>query len=63
MEDQIKINQNRCVGCGRCTEKCPGIFRLNKDVKSELIIEAKINLECVHVASDQCPMGAIEINE
>lgn len=28
--DKVTVNQNRCVGCGVCTEKCPlSVFEIS----------------------------------
>jgi ferredoxin len=57
----IYIDQERCIGCGRCTEICPDVFKLNNAGKSTVI--SKENLDCAKKASDQCPMEAIKIEE
>lgn len=57
----IKVDQNKCIGCGRCTELCPAVFRLNADGKSEVIEEK--NLECALQAADECPVEAIFVEE
>jgi ferredoxin len=56
----IKVDQNKCIGCGRCTEVCPDTFRLNAEGKSEVIGE---NKECALSAADQCPVEAIYVEE
>lgn len=57
----IKVDQEKCVGCGRCTEICPDIFRLNQEGKAEVI--SQDNVECSKNAADQCPMEAIFVEE
>jgi ferredoxin len=57
----IKIDQEKCVGCGRCTEICSDIFRLNQEGKAEVISQE--NVECAKNAADQCPMEAIFVEE
>ncbi len=56
----IKVDHNKCIGCGRCTEVCPDTFRLNAEGKSEVIGE---NKECALSAADQCPVEAIYVEE
>jgi ferredoxin len=60
-----KVNVNdKCIGCGLCTNICPEVFEIGEDGKShaknvnfeefsEKIIEAK----------DSCPVSAIEVEE
>jgi ferredoxin len=57
----IHIDQERCIGCGRCTEMCPDVFKLDRNGKSSII--SKKNMECAKKASDQCLMEAIKIEE
>jgi len=56
----IKVDQETCIGCGRCTEVCPDVFKLNSDGKSEVIGD---NKECAMSAADQCPVEAIFVEE
>lgn len=57
----IKIDKEKCVGCGRCTEICPEIFKLEENGKATVISEH--DLSCAMKASDSCPVGAIKIDE
>ncbi len=57
----IKINKDICVGCGRCTEICPEIFKLEENGKAVVISEK--DKSCAMKASDECPVGAIQIDE
>lgn len=56
----IKVDHNKCIGCGRCTEVCPDTFSLNAEGKSEVIGS---NKECAMNAADQCPVEAIYVEE
>jgi len=56
----IKVDQETCIGCGRCTEVCPDVFKLNSDGKSGVIGD---NKECAMSAADQCPVEAIFVEE
>jgi len=57
----IKVDQNKCVGCGRCSEICPDTFRLNAEGKSEVLSQG--NKNCAMKAADSCPVGAISVDE
>ncbi len=54
----IKVNTEKCIGCGRCTEICPDTFNLTNEGHSEVI--SQDNLECAKKAADQCPVEAID---
>jgi len=57
---KIKIDKQKCLGCGVCINLCPEVFEL-KDGKSE--IKEKVDLEknkdCIKEAIDSCPVTAI----
>ena len=57
----IKVNPDKCIGCGRCTEICPDVFNLTNEGKAEVINTD--NLECAKKAADQCPTEAIIADE
>ena len=57
----IKINQEKCLGCGLCASRCPDTFQMNLDGKSE-VIKDKIT-PCAKEAAQNCPAGAIIIKE
>jgi len=57
----IKIDTDKCIGCGRCTEICPDTFNLTPEGKAEVISEK--DKDCALKASDQCPVGAIIVEE
>lgn len=53
----IKIDKNKCLGCGVCTSICPQVFEMNKDGKAK--VKAQKNLPCVKEAISSCPNEAI----
>lgn len=57
---KVKIDKQKCLGCGVCISLCPEVFEL-KDGKSE--IKEKVDLEkhknCIKEAIDSCPVQAI----
>ncbi|HZI95561.1 MAG TPA: ferredoxin [Candidatus Paceibacterota bacterium] len=57
---KIKIDKQKCLGCGVCINLCPEVFEL-KDGKSE--IKEKVDLEknkdCIKEAIYSCPVTAI----
>lgn len=53
----IKINKNKCVGCGLCVSICSEVFEIGDDGKAT--VKAQKKLSCVKEAADSCPVGAI----
>ncbi len=54
----IKIDEDACIGCGICVNKCPDAYDLNDDQKA---IVKNHNAPCAQIGADDCPVGAIEI--
>jgi len=55
----VKVDQNKCIGCGLCSGLCPDIFQMNADNKSTVVKE-EVN-ECSKNAAESCPVGAITV--
>jgi ferredoxin len=52
----VKIDKNRCIGCGTCASICPQVFELKGDKAN---VKAQKNLPCVKDAIESCPVNAI----
>jgi ferredoxin len=54
----IKVDKDKCIGCGSCEAICPEIFSMKngKAVPKKTSVE-KIN--CEEEAKEACPVGAI----
>ncbi len=50
----IKIDKNKCIGCGACVAVCPEGFEL-KNRKANV----KKNVPCSSDAINACPVSAI----
>jgi len=57
---KIKVNKQKCLGCGVCINLCPEVFEL-KDGKSKIKQKANLekNKDCIKQAIDSCPVQAI----
>jgi len=55
----VKVDKNKCVGCGLCVASCPENFKMGADGKAEAI--KKEAAPCAQEAADNCPVGAISI--
>ena len=59
---KIKIDEEKCIGCGSCVAVCPESFEMDKDNKAYLK-EGKDTEKCIQEAIDICPVHVIEIEE
>jgi len=59
---KVKVNKEKCIGCGYCASVCPEVFELGEDGKSHVKEGADFekNVDCVKEAKEGCPAGAIE---
>jgi len=62
---KIKINKDKCLGCGMCVSLAPEIFQLDEQGKSSLKANAQIekNRDSIKQTAENCPASAIEIEE
>ena len=59
---KIKIDKEKCIGCGSCTAVCPDVFEIKDDNKA-CVKQGKEEAtdQCVQEAVDICPVQAIKI--
>lgn len=57
LNNMIKVDQEKCIGCGLCVGMCPEVFRMNADGKSEEITQE--DSACAQNAVASCPVNAI----
>jgi len=56
----LVYSQDKCVGCGRCTEVCPhGVFGITE--RKAFITDKDLCMECGACALN-CPAKAIDVN-
>lgn len=61
---KIKIDSEKCIGCGSCQAICPGVFNIDDSSKARLKdgkSEGESSEDCVKEAAEVCPVDAIEI--
>ena len=59
---KIKVNKEKCIGCGMCQSLCSEVFELREDGKSHIKEGADLeeNRGCIKEAIEACPVKAIE---
>lgn len=56
----LKVDQEKCIGCGLCSGICPDSFVMDEDGKSQ--VASQDISDCTRQAQEACPVDAIEIN-
>lgn len=55
--NMVKIDKQKCIGCGLCASICSEVFVMDKDGKAK--VKSNKNLPCVKEAIESCPVNAI----
>ena len=57
----VKVDKEKCIGCGLCPNLCPDIFEMKEDGKADVKEGADLekNKGCIKEAKESCPVGAI----
>lgn len=58
---KVKVDKDKCISCGLCTNMCPNIFLMDEDNKSEVVKQPSTKEEeaCAKEAIEACPVEAI----
>ncbi|MDY0302983.1 MAG: ferredoxin [Candidatus Moranbacteria bacterium] len=58
--DKLAIDQNRCIGCGKCARVAPDNFEMNTETRKAQVKSTEIiNQAEVTRAMEGCPVSAI----
>ena len=69
---KIKLEHEKCIGCGSCQALCPKYFELESDGKSHIkgaaengiVYELEVEkIECAESAAEACPAQCIHIEK
>lgn len=68
---KIKLEREKCIGCGSCQALCPKYFELIEDGKSHIkdavkqdVEELEVEkIECAGSAAEACPVQCIHIDK
>ena len=55
----IKVNQEKCIGCGLCADTCPSVFKMNEETGKSEVISQEINDCDINQVIENCPVDAI----
>ena len=60
---KVKIDQEKCIGCGTCISIAPEVFEFNADNKAQVKTDADLDAhqDKVNQAKDACPVQAIAV--
>jgi ferredoxin len=61
----VIVDQDICIGCGRCEEICPAVFHLDEVTGKSLVIDSEACefVGCCEAAEENCPVEAISLVE
>lgn len=59
------VDEEKCIGCGNCAEICPSVFFLDEVTgKSRVIDPDACDFQgCCEAAAENCPAGAIMLED
>ncbi len=57
---KIKVNTEKCIGCGACASTCPKCFEMHEGKARAKTPEVK-KITCEAEAAEICPVQAITI--
>jgi ferredoxin len=62
---RVIVDEDICIGCGRCEEICPAVFHVDAvSGKSRVIDEEACDYTgCCEAAEENCPVDAISLEE
>ena len=59
----LKVDKNKCIGCGLCASICPAAFEIGSDAKARVkSAEGCKKCDCKS-AADSCPVQAISYSK
>ena len=62
---KVKVDRDKCIGCGACTALVPEVFKIEDGLSKEKVeeINDKKLEERIREAAETCPASAIIISD
>ena len=54
----VKVDKEKCIGCGACESVCPEGFEMGSDGKAKV---KNPKAKCIKEAAESCPVNAISV--
>lgn len=61
----VIVDEEACIGCGRCQEICPAVFHVDEDLGKSTVVDPDgcEYAGCCEAAEENCPVEAISLKE
>ena len=60
---KVKVDKEKCIGCGTCSALAPNTFELGSDQKAKVKKKDLDDDKKILQAAESCPVFAIELSE
>lgn len=59
----VRVNEDKCIGCGNCAEVCPAVFHLDEGIGKAVVVDPDgcDFAGCCEAAEENCPVEAITL--
>jgi ferredoxin len=58
---QVKVDKDKCIGCGLCTALAADVFEMGADGKADVKADANLASTEIKNAAESCPVQAITV--
>ena len=62
-KSKVKIDEDKCIGCGTCVALAKDTFEMNSENKAEVKKGKHDEDETVLQAAQSCPVAAVEVKD
>jgi ferredoxin len=60
---KIVIDENLCIACGNCVDACEECFAMDDSGEVAKVIKEECDSCDLHEVAQDCPVGAIEVED